>query len=167
MTLTCKMWCMGLISVGQIHVLSWNGSGQLKSMWLGKAPEKMKLHHLSLLQVVKLLLEEFKRYSISTRWRIWRGKWFKNDWQGIVMWYNPCGKQQSSDTKQCRSYYYFQYRSVPFELNMNIIMPLVTYSVLQHFFILFWLACAISLYLPLYMSIFPRILQFSFRFSDC
>lgn len=48
------------------------------------------------------------------------------------MWYNPCGNQ-SSDTKQYRSYYYFKHRSVPFELNINIIMPLVNHSVLQRF----------------------------------
>lgn len=71
------------------------------------------------------------------------------------MWYNPYGEQWSSDTKHCRSYFYFQHRSVPFELNMNIIIvPLVAYSVLQHCFIIFWFAFAISLYLPLYMCIF-------------
>lgn len=84
-------------------------------------------------KLVKLLIENLKNYSISMRWRFWRGKWVKNDWQAIVMWYNPCEKQQSSATKQYRSYYYLKHRFVPFELNMNIIMPLVTHSVLQHF----------------------------------
>lgn len=73
------------------------------------------------------------------------------------MWSDPCGKQQSSDIKQCRSYCYFQHRSLPFELKVNITMPLVARSVLQHFFILFLLACAVSLYLPLYMYVFSII----------
>lgn len=105
-----------------------NDGGQLKSTWLGKAPEKMQLHHLGF-SFVKLLLEDLKKYPI--RMRIWRGKLIKNDWQAVVMWYSPCGNQ-SSDTKHYRSYYYFKHTSVPFELNINIIMPLVSHSVLRH-----------------------------------
>lgn len=83
------------------------------------------------------------------------------------MWYNPCGKWQPSDTKQGRSFCYFQHRSVPFELNMNIVVPLVAYSVLQHLFILFWLVCVISLYIAIIYVCFFYNLCFSFRFSDC
>lgn len=125
----------------------------------------MQLHHLGF-SFVKLLLEDLKKYPIKMRiWRIWRGKVIKNDWQAVVMWYNPCGNQ-SSDTKHYRSYYYFKHTSVPFELNINIIMPLVSHSVLQHFFILFWLACSIALLLSLYMCPFFYFSLFYFRFSD-
>lgn len=83
------------------------------------------------------------------------------------MWSDPCGKQQSSDIKQCRSYCYFQHRSLPFELKVNITMPLVARSVLQHFFhfILACLCCFLILAI-IYVCLFYN-LEFSFRFSDC
>jgi len=51
---------MELISVGQMHALSCNDSGQLKSPRLGKAPEKMKHQHLSLLQACEIAFKGLK-----------------------------------------------------------------------------------------------------------
>ena len=162
-----KLWYMELISVGQMHASSCNDSGQLKPTWLGKAPEKMQLHHLSLLQACEIAFRGLKEVQHQYEVETWERKMgqkrlashcnvVQSLWKTAVFWY-----------KAVQELLLFQAQICPIWTEYEYYHAICDSFCASAFVILFWLACAISLYLSLYMCPFFYILWFSFRFSDC